>query len=210
MNAPTLESKLTLAAFLKQPETKPASEFINGEIIQKPMPQGEHTLIQIELCKAIDQVVQPQKIAKAFPELRCTFGGVSIVPDISVFRWQRIPTQPSGRIVNRFEIQPDWAIEILSPNQNSTKVLRNLLPCSQHGTELGWLIAPEDETVFAVFPGQRVEVFEGTASLPMIEGVDLALTVEQILSWLTFSQTSNCSLSSFIFDGWRVALASCL
>ena len=185
MNATTLESKLTLAAFLQQPETKPASEFIHGEILQKPMPQGEHSLIQVELCKAIDQVAQPQKIAKAFPELRCTFGGASIVPDISVFRWQRIPTQPSGRIANRFKIQPDWAIEILSPNQNSTKVLRNSLHCSQHGTELGWLIAPEDETVFAVFPGQRVELFEGTASLPIMEGVALTLTVEQILSWLT-------------------------
>ena len=40
MNSTTLESKLTLAAFLEQPETKPASEFINGETIQKPMPQA--------------------------------------------------------------------------------------------------------------------------------------------------------------------------
>ena len=186
MNATTLKSKLTLAAFLEQPETKPASEFINGETIQKPMPQGEHSRIQFKLCSTINEIAEAPKIACAFPELRCTFGGVSIVPDISVFRWQRIPTQPSGRIANRFKVQPDWAIEILSPNQNTTKVLRNLLHCSQHGTELGWLIAPEDETVFAVFPGQRIEVFEGTASLPIIEGVALSITVEQILSWLTF------------------------
>ncbi len=186
MNATTLESKLTLAAFLEQPETKPASEFTHGEITPKPMPQGEHSRIQFKLCTTINEVTEAPKIACAFPELRCTFGGVSIVPDISVFRWQTIPIQPSGRIANRFEIQPNWAIEILSPNQNIAKVLRNLLHCSQHGTELGWLIAPDDEMVFAVFPGQRVEVFEGTASLPMIDGVALALTVEQILSWLTF------------------------
>lgn len=184
MNAPTLESRLTLAAFLEQPETKPASEFISEEIIQKPTPQGEHSLIQIELCKAIDQVVQPQKIAKAFPELRCTFGGVSIVPDISVFRWEKIPTQPSGQIANRFNIHPDWAIEILSPDQSLTKVLRSLLRCSQHGTELGWLIAPDDESVFAVSPGQRVEVFESATQLPVLEGLTLTLTTEQILSWL--------------------------
>jgi len=30
---------LTLEEFLTLPETKPASEFINGEIVQKPMPQ---------------------------------------------------------------------------------------------------------------------------------------------------------------------------
>lgn len=30
---------LTLAEFLQLPETEPASEYINGQIIQKPMPQ---------------------------------------------------------------------------------------------------------------------------------------------------------------------------
>lgn len=33
----------SLEAFLELPETKPASEFINGQIIQKVMPQGEHS-----------------------------------------------------------------------------------------------------------------------------------------------------------------------
>jgi len=28
---------------------------------------------------------------------------------------------PSGRVANRFEIHPDWAIEILSPDQSQTK-----------------------------------------------------------------------------------------
>ena len=33
---------LTLEEFLELPETTPASEYIDGKIIQKPMPQGEH------------------------------------------------------------------------------------------------------------------------------------------------------------------------
>jgi Uma2 family endonuclease len=33
---------ITLEEFLKLPETEPASEYIDGEIVQKPMPQGEH------------------------------------------------------------------------------------------------------------------------------------------------------------------------
>ena len=41
---------LTLEEFLALSETKPASEFINGQIIQKPMPQGEHSLIQTDLA----------------------------------------------------------------------------------------------------------------------------------------------------------------
>ena len=37
---------VTLDEFLKLPETKPASEFIDGQIIQKPMPQGKHSSVR--------------------------------------------------------------------------------------------------------------------------------------------------------------------
>jgi Uma2 family endonuclease len=175
----------TLLEFLEQPETTPASEFCNGETIQKPMPQGEHSALQGDLCETINQAVRPPKIARAFPELRCTFGGRSIVPDIAVFRWERIPIAPSGRIDNRFSLHPDWAIEILSPDQNQTLVLDNLLHCSQHGTELGWLLDARTETILVVLPDQRVQLLRGNATLPMLEGIELVLRVEQIFGWLT-------------------------
>jgi Uma2 family endonuclease len=181
----TAAQSLSLEEFLKLSETKPASEFINGEIIQKPMPQGKHSLIQFELCEAINKVAKPQKIALAFPELRCTFGGDSTVPDIAVFRWERISLEPSGQIANRFETHPDWAIEILSPDQRQTKVLGNLLHCSRHGTELGWLIDPEEVSILVIFPGQRVELLTGATPLPILDGLELELTVEQVFSWLT-------------------------
>ena len=69
----TVES-LMLAEFLARPETKLASEFVDGKVIQKPMPQGEHSTLQGELCDRINQVAKTQKLAYAFPELRCTFG----------------------------------------------------------------------------------------------------------------------------------------
>ena len=114
---------LTLDEFLQLPETKPASDFINGKIIQKPMPQGEHSLLQGTLCKTLNQQAKEAKIAMAFPELRCTFGGQSIVPDLAIFRWHRIPRKPSGRIENRFNYHPNWAIEILSLEQRLMKLM---------------------------------------------------------------------------------------
>lgn len=175
----------TLEKFLTLPETEPPSEFINGQIISKPMPQGQHSLIQIELCQAINQVANPHKIAKAFPELRCTFGGASISPDIAVFHWSRIPLEPSGKIANRFEIHPDWAIEVLSPDQRPTKVLSNLLHCSRHGTKLGWLIDPEEESILVIDATQRIEIFSGNSQLAVLNGVELELTAKQVFDWLT-------------------------
>lgn len=70
--------QLTLKAFLSIPETKPASEFIDGKIIHKPIPQGQHSLLQLSLLPAINNVLRGPKIALALPEIRCTFSGRSI------------------------------------------------------------------------------------------------------------------------------------
>jgi Uma2 family endonuclease len=56
----------TLEEFLQLPETKPSSEYIDGDIYQKPTPQGKHSTLQIELPSAINQVGKPQKLAYAF------------------------------------------------------------------------------------------------------------------------------------------------
>jgi Uma2 family endonuclease len=171
--------------FLKLPETKPASEFINGQITQKPMPQGEHSLLQGKLYQAISQVAEPTQIGLVFPELRCVFGGLAIVPDLAVFRWERIPRLPSGRIANRFEIHPDWAIEILSPEQRYKQVLGKLIHCAEHGTELGWLIDAEDESILVVDRDRRIKEFANSDRLPVLTGIDLDLKVEQVFSWLS-------------------------
>ncbi len=181
----TVTNRLTLEEFLRQPETKPASEFINGEIQQKAMPQGEHSRIQIKLCTAINQVTEAKKIAYALPELRCTFGGRSLVPDVVIFQWNRIPRTEEGRIANRFNTYPDWSIEILSPEQSQIKVLDNLLHCSKYGTELGWLINPEEEVILVIFPEQKVKLCRGEDVLPVLDNIDLNLTVNSIFSWLT-------------------------
>lgn len=175
----------SLSDFLDYPDSKPASEYINGTIIQKPMPDGEHSLIQGALCERINIVTEPAKTALAFPELRCTFAGHSLVPDIAVFRWQRIPKTDSGRIANRFNTYPDWMIEILSPQQSTTQVLNKLLQACQQGTQLGWLINPEEATVLVISENQRLDVFSQDDQLPVLEEIDLSLTVGNILEWLT-------------------------
>lgn len=47
-----------------------------------------------------------------------------------------------------------------------------------NGTELGWLLTPEDESVVAVFLGQRVELYEGGDQLPVLSVIELELTAE--------------------------------
>jgi len=178
---------LTLDEFLKLPETKPASELIDGQIIQKPMPQGKYSTIQSDLGADINLALKPQRIARAYSELRCTFGDRSIVPDLTVFTWERIPRDQNGKVSNSFAIAPDWTIEILSPDQSQTKVIRNILHCLAYGTQIGWLIDPEEELVFVYFADRTLAVFEQESDrLPVPTFAEsFSLTVGKLFSWLT-------------------------
>lgn len=179
-----ISTSLTLIDFLKLPETKPASEFINGSISQKPMPQGKYSRLQLKFCQTINLVAETEKIALAFPELRCNFGDRSIVPDATVFTWQRISLEANGEVANTFNIHPDWTVEILSPDQKATKVISNILHCLKYGTQLGWLIDPEERLILAFIPGQEPVELMGQDSLPMPDFLTLELTVDQIFGWL--------------------------
>ena len=177
---------LTLDAFLKLPETKPASEFMNGRIYQKTMPKGKHSRLQKDLIYTIDSKLRSAKIAEAFPELRCTFGGRSIVPDIAVIRRERIPVDESGEIANNFLIYPDWTIEILSPDQHPSKVTSNILYCLDHGTQMGWSIDPDEKAVIAYPSDARSRYFDRPEHiLPVPDwAIGLQLTIGDIFQSL--------------------------
>ena len=177
---------ILLADFLALPETKPASEFINGQIIQKPMPQGQHSTLQGALTTRINAATQLQKIAWAFPELRCTFGGRSIVPDIAVFNWANIPKNEDGTVANQFNRAPDWTVEILSPGQSSTRVTTNILHCLNHGAALGWLIDPAEKIVLVFQPKQTPLPLEAAGDRLIVPPFSdrLQLTVEELFGYL--------------------------
>jgi Uma2 family endonuclease len=179
---------LNLADFLAQPETKPASEFIDGRVFQKPMPQGKYSQLQSALITTLNLVIKPQKLGCAFPELRCVVGDRAIVPDVVVLTWAQIPLDEDGEIANLIPLAPAWTIEILSPDQSHTRVTKNILYCLKHGTEMGWLIDPAEKTVFVYRPKQEIEVFEDLEDvLPMPEWVEgVTVTVEALFDWLKF------------------------
>ncbi|MGB5712608.1 MAG: Uma2 family endonuclease [Waterburya sp.] len=182
----TSSKSINLEEFLALSETKPASEYIDGKIIQKPMPKGKHSTIQTELSTAINVALKPQKTARAFSELRCTFAGRSTVPDVTVFTWDRIPRDDNGEIADSFQAAPDWTIEILSPDQSQTRVTKNILHCLDHGTQLGWLIDPQEQSVLVYFQSQQPAFFEATTDvLPVPDFAKVfGLTLEELFGWL--------------------------
>ncbi len=177
---------VSLTEFLQRPETKPASECIDGRVIQKPMPQGQHSTLQVELTEAINAAIKKPRLGRAYTELRCVFGDRAIVPDIAVFAWSRIPVDEQGNVANRFELAPDWLIEILSPEQNQTQVTGKILHALDCGSAMGWLIDPDAQSILA-YPSQQQPQYLTleTAILPVPEFAStLRLTVGEVFGWL--------------------------
>jgi Uma2 family endonuclease len=171
------QQMLTLEEFLAQPETKPAREYADGVATRKMSPKGRHSTLQTELVERVNRLARPRRAARAWPELRTTFGGKSYVPDVVVFRAERIPRTPEGQIADDVFEPPDITIEIISPRQSVTPLVRRCLWYVANGVAAALLVDPRDLSIIAFRPGGR------TAALRGAEVVDLT----DIVPGLSFS-----------------------
>jgi len=117
------KQRLTLEEFLALPEEKPALEYLDGVVTQKVSPERGHSEFQYVIPERINAFAYPRKLAFAFPELRTTLGGASFVPDVAVYRWDRIPRTRTARGTIDVSTPPDIAIEIASPGQGCRALL---------------------------------------------------------------------------------------
>jgi Uma2 family endonuclease len=178
---------ITLEQFLALPETKPASEYIGTEkIVQKPMPQGKHSILQTKLIIFINSLLLESNIGIALSELTCTFGGRSIVPDVVVLEHENIPKDDDGEIANVVKTAPDLVIEILSPDQSTTKVIANIIHCLDNGTQVGWLIDPAEKIILVHQPDKQVQVIDILDRELIVPefAQSVKLTAGEIFGWL--------------------------
>jgi Uma2 family endonuclease len=188
-------SSLTLDEFFRQSciEESPAWEYINGESIQKPMAGGKHSRLQKRLVSTLDQASPDYE---AFPELRCTMGDRSVVPDIVVVGINQLPVDENGDILSKgLQFAPPWVIEILSPDQSQTRVTGNILHCIKHGTRLGWLIDPEERSVLLYQPNSLPDLLSGADAIPGLPEINLDLSVEQLFGWLKQIPSNSMTLN---------------
>jgi Uma2 family endonuclease len=143
-----ITSRMTLEEFLKLPETKPYSEFVNGEVVQKPMPTLDHGIVQSLLSLIIGAFLQTHSIGIGGSEVRCIIGPpgreVSRLPDYMVVLWERLR---GHRGDGPFHGAPDLAVEVLSPDDRWVEGMAKVELYLAYGARLVWVIDPEARTV---------------------------------------------------------------
>lgn len=169
MVAPVREG-LTLEEFLALPDEKPALEYEDGVVTQKVSPKVKHARLQIKLGELVNVFAEPRKLALAFSEARTVWPGRSYVPDVVVYRWERVQADAEGLIQDgNFETPPDIAVEILSPGQSMTKAVQRCSWYVRNGAGLAVLVAPDDAAVMVFRPGAPPEVVQGEERIDLDE-----------------------------------------
>ncbi len=156
------QRRMTLEEFLKLPEQKPALEFMNGVVTQKVSPKARHGALQTEVAILIDRLARPRKLARAFTETRTTFAGGSPVPDVVVYRWERVPRDERGEVAEDFFVAPDIAVEVLSPSQSVRSQANRCRWYVENGSRIALLVNPRDRSVTDFRPGAQPVVLRGT------------------------------------------------
>jgi len=61
---------------------------------------------------------------------------------------------------------------------------RAIQNCAEHGTELGWLIDSEAESILTLSAESQIKLFRGSQVLPTLFDLDFALSAEDVFNWL--------------------------
>ena len=179
----TTRTKLTLDQFLKLPETKPAREYVDGEVLKKPMPTGWHGLVQGLLSLVVNLFLRRQPVGFAGSEIRCIFGPPgrerAYVPDF-IF----IAAGGADRVLTNGPVRhaPDLAVEILSPDDRPGRVQRKIRFYLANGVRLVWVVDPEARSVTVWTPASSSRTLSEDDTL---DGADVlpgfAVVVRDIL-----------------------------
>ena len=128
--------RVTPEEYLALPEEKPYLEYIDGMVVQKPMPNKLHSKLGARLAFLITMWIEQHGGAAG--------GGPSYrLPDVSFWK----PGYEGGD-----EDPPTLAIEIRSPDQTLAELRRKCRFFRENGVEACWIIDPKS---------RRAEVFEG-------------------------------------------------
>ncbi len=138
-------------------------EIVNGVPEEKEMPGARHGMIAARLLIRIGGFIEANKLGEAFTEVNFKIGDNERIPDLSFVSASRIPAEgvPEGV----WQLPPDLAVEIISPNDLHEKVSAKVLEYLEAGVKQVWIVSPEIRTVTIFRSMDQVQVFTADRTL---------------------------------------------
>ena len=175
-------ARMTLDEFLALPEEETSLEFDDGLVTQKMAPQSDHGSLQYQFAKRLDLAGEMRELGKVFSETRFVTSDWSPVPDVSYYRRERIEAESEDEIGD-LHIPPDIAVEIVSPRQSVSEMLRKCLRYAELGVPISLVIDRTDRSVYDIRPGGHLRVLIGDDQIDLEPVLpDFNLTVSALFA----------------------------
>ena len=159
----------TVDDLLAIPPEERFHEIIDGELVRKAMPTGEHGDAQSALVARLKGPFQRKPGGRLpggwwiYTEVEIELSPSQVYrPDVVGWRRERAPERPTGTPIR---LRPDWIGEVLSPSNPGTDRVKKLNHYHHAGVPHYWIIDPLE---------QSLSVFRWTA-----EGYLLVLAAER-------------------------------
>lgn len=139
-----------LADFLAIPPEQRFHELLDGEIVEKATPTGEHGAAQAGVAGAILPSYQ-RRGGSGGPggwwiatEVELVLASEIVRPDVLGWQRERVPVRPIGSPVSD---RPDWICEVVSPSNAKEDTVKKLRLYHRSGVPHYWIADPRDATL---------------------------------------------------------------
>lgn len=144
------------------PETKPATELIDGILVQKMSPYGLHGRVQLRIGAALAEWAESDgrgRVATEWDFDLTPYGEKTnrLVPDVAYLSYERVGYDDE-RAAQVPTVAPNVAVEILSEGQTVQNSTRRLQILFATGAELALLIDPRKEIAWLIDPQSTREL----------------------------------------------------
>ena len=173
------ERLLTAADLMRLPDDGYRYELEGGRLIRMPPGGPLASIVAATILTLLNQFVRLHRLGVVggadFGMILARDPDTVRAPDVAFYRADRLP--PGGIPVTYWELAPDLAVEVLSPSDRRSKVLRKVSEYLDAGTPLVWVVDPRRRTAVVYRP-------EGE---PTILGADGVLDGEDVLPGFTLT-----------------------
>ena len=153
---------LTAEEFYRLPDKDGKQELVQGEVIEKMPPGGEHGYLQVRLAGRMMAFVERDLSGFVVVETGFRlFKDPDTVrgPDIAFIAAARFPT---GRLPKAFiEGAPDIAIEVVSPDDTAQEVADKVIEYLDAGARRVWVAYPSTQSVVVHLPDGSAQTLRG-------------------------------------------------
>ena len=146
-------------------------EYAEGELSEIHVGSGDHSSVQTNIVFALRRFLPSGAPFRVHTEFRCQVTENPrkfLLPDLCV-----VPAEPDPRRMRFYPGAPPLVVEVKSPDDSLRKLFRKMEQYLAAGTQLGWLVVPEDQAVFVFRPGGAVAALgpgETIGAAPVLEG----------------------------------------